>query len=364
VTTSIPPHRQSRRGRPPKPLDPNASRAARLGAELRARRETENLTLQSLAGRIQYSPQHISQVEHGRATVTEAFVQACDAELGAGGALLRLLPDVALEHARISVARVARRRGGDTHSDEEDEVQPTNRRGLAHTAATAALGLGMNAVPAAAREIDPTLPDHWEGLLGILGAHDATHGAHRVLDAVCRELRVISEHRHVARGQLRTALMRVESRYALYAAWLCEDTGDLRGRTALLDRAPHLAREADGPDLVAWVRARQAQWSDPPRAIRLAETGLRTPEAGAHTRALCAVRAAYAHAHIGDVKATERMLAHARRLAAAESAPPPLATSAPLADHVLRCWEARCWAALEPASGRGALRRRPAHMAA
>jgi len=70
-----------------------------------------------------------------------------------------------------------------------------------------------------------------------------------------------------------------------------------------------------------------------------------------HTRALCAVRAAHAHAHVGDAEATERMLVEARRLAADDSAPPPLAISAPLAEHVVPCWEARCWAALKPATG-------------
>jgi hypothetical protein len=40
------------------------------------------------------------------------------------------------------------------------------------------------------------------------------------------------------------------------------------------------------------ARARQAQWADVWSAVRLAEIGLRTPRAGAHTRALCAVRAA------------------------------------------------------------------------
>lgn len=340
-----------RRGRPPKPLDPDASRAARLGAELRTLREAENLTLQALSDRIHYSPQHISQVEHGRGTVTEAFVNACDAELGADGALLRLLPDVLLEHARARSRRVAARRSADMPSDKEDDVDPTNRRGLVEAGAAAVLGLAIAGVPVAAGDVDPALPEHWECLLTILGTHDAVHGPHRVLSSVRHELRLISEHRQVARGELRDALMRVEARWALYGAWLCEDTGDLRGRTALLERALQLAREADQPDLIAWARARQAQWSDVPRAIRLAETGLRTPQAGAHTRALCAVRAAHAHALVGEPEMTRRMLVQARRLAAEDSAPPPLATSAPLAEHVVPCWEARCWAALKPATG-------------
>jgi hypothetical protein len=124
---------------------------------------------------------------------------------------------------------------------------------------------------------------HWERVLAIIGTHDAAHGPHDVLGAACRELWLITSYREVARGDLRTALMRVEARWALHAGWLCHDTGNPRERDALAQRALCLAREADHPDLIAWARARQAQWTDPPRATRIAETGLQTPCAGAHT---------------------------------------------------------------------------------
>lgn len=157
-------------------------------------------------------------------------------------------------------------------------MDPTCRRGLV---------IGMTA---AESEADAPLPDHWDRLLAILGTHDAAHGPHQVFSLARREPRLITEQRRVARGDRRAALMRVEARWAIYAGWLCEDTGDQRGRTALL-------------------------------------------------------------AHLGDATATERMLREARRLAAEDSALPPMATSAPLAEHVLPCWEARCWAALKPATG-------------
>jgi transcriptional regulator with XRE-family HTH domain len=322
-----------RRGRPPKPLDPDASRAAWLGAELRALRTAHDLTLQALSARIAYSSQHISEVERGRATATEAFVQACDAELGADGALVRLLPAVILECARHRSSRSAARRGADMNGDREDD------------------GRGLAAAPAAAHEVDPALPDHWERLLAILGAHDAARGPREALGVARRELRVIAEHREVARGKLRVTLMGVEARWAVFAGWLCEDAGDRRGRAALVERALCLARESDHPDLVAWARARQAEWSEALRAARLAEAGLRTPRAGAHTRALCAVRAAHAHAQIGDAEAVERMLVEAHKFAAQDSPAPPLAASLAVAEHVVRRWEARCWAALEPVTG-------------
>ena len=340
-----------RRGRPPGPLEPSASSAARLGAELRALRAVHDLTLAGLSVRVGYSAQYISQVEHGRTAPSEAFVRVCDVELGADGALMQLLPAVIFEQAQHRSARAAARRGVDIQSDQEDDVDPINRRELAATGTAAVLGLGAAAAPASARHVDPALPGHWEHLLAIIGTHDAAHGPREVLGTARRELRLITEHRKVATGDLRSALMRVEARWAVHAGWLCEDTGDRRGRATLLEHALDLAREADHPDLMAWARARQAQWADLSSAIRIAETGLRTPRAGAHTRALCAVRAAHAHAHIGNANATERLLARAYDLAAKDSAAPPLSVSVPLAEHVVRCWEARCWAALSPARG-------------
>ena len=230
-------------------------------------------------------------------------------------------------------------------------MDPTRRRDLVEDGAAAALSLAVIAPPTRGREVDPALPYHWDRLLAIVGSHDAAHGPHDVLPTARGELHLISAHRMIASGDLRIALMRVEARWAIHGAWLCEDTGDRRGRAALLERALQLAREADHPDLMAWARARQAQWSDPLRAMRLAEAALRTPRAGAQTRALCAVRAAHAYAHLADSEATERMLAQAHELAVQDSAVPPLSTSVPLAEHVVRYWQARCWAILSPAKG-------------
>jgi hypothetical protein len=230
-------------------------------------------------------------------------------------------------------------------------VNPTNRRGLIGVAGATALGASIAAAPAAAREVDPELPEHYAELLRLLGRHDDAFGPRDVIGVVRRELRVIADHRAAARGELRTALMRVEACWSEFGSWLAHDCGDERSRDALLDRALHLAREADYSDMLAWARARQAQWSGvPQRAIRLAEDGLRTPLAGAHTRAMCTTRAAYAHARNGDSQATARALAAAEHLASMESPPLPPPDDG-LTDLLIRRWEARCWAALDPAKG-------------
>ncbi len=85
---------QPHRGRPPKPVDPDASTAARLGAEIRARRQVKGLTLQALAAQIGFSSQHLSQAELAKATVSRSFVSACDRALEAEGSLLGLFPAV------------------------------------------------------------------------------------------------------------------------------------------------------------------------------------------------------------------------------------------------------------------------------
>jgi transcriptional regulator with XRE-family HTH domain len=346
-------------GRPLKPLDPNASAAAKLGAELRARRLDCGLTLAALGSQIGYSPQHVSEVERANVSFSGSFVVACDDALEAGGHLKALYSAVAQEQAALRHLRANARAGLSPALlfQEEvlrivgEDVDPTNRRGLlgAGAAAAALGGLGAIAAPSAARAIDPELPAHWTTLLAVLGHHDDANGPHAVLDTVRRELRVIAEHRAVARGELRTALMRVEARWTVFAAWLANDTGDARGREVLIERSLRLAREADYADVLALARARRAQWSDAPRALSHAQAGLRTHHASPQTRAWCASRVAHAYARLGDADATERMLDEVVSLVSQKSPPPPWSRGLVIEQRHVGAWEARCWLALKPA---------------
>jgi transcriptional regulator with XRE-family HTH domain len=65
-----------RRGRRPKPVDPRASSAARLGAEIRQLRLRRGLTLHEVAQDIRFSIAHLSAVERGGAPASEQFVLA------------------------------------------------------------------------------------------------------------------------------------------------------------------------------------------------------------------------------------------------------------------------------------------------
>lgn len=138
---------QPPRGRPPSPVDPDASHAARLGAEIRARRQAQGLTLKALAARTGFSSQHLSEVERANVPMSEPFVAACDQALDAHGALVALLPAVVYERAlkrhdrstarrrsearrlRPPIQRSSEQRHSSSHAGgpEVDQLAPTNR---------------------------------------------------------------------------------------------------------------------------------------------------------------------------------------------------------------------------------------------
>jgi hypothetical protein len=233
-------------------------------------------------------------------------------------------------------------------------LDPTNRRGLLGAGAAAAIGLPMlGAAPIRAGEIDPELPTHWDDLLRLLGRIDAMNGPAPVLAAVRRELRVIAHYREAARGKLRSELMRVEARWAEFAAWLSNDAGQsVRTRVAWIDRAAALAAAAGYPDIEAIAKMRRSQWAeqehDAVRAAAHARDALRVTGASPQTRVLCELRGANTCALIGDVTRCERHIAAAYTLDADSTAPAGWGWGNRRTSVLIRATEARCWLALEP----------------
>jgi transcriptional regulator with XRE-family HTH domain len=339
------------RGRPPKPLDADSSSAAYLGAELRSRRQARGWTLKQLAEQIGYSMQHVSEVERSRSAPSGPFVAACDRALGARGRLLDLLPAVVNERiAQRQERETARRAAVRCDASEavgDEDVEPTNRRGLLGAGAAAALAAaGVAAAPAAAREVDPELPAHWTRLLDVLSRHDDAFGPHDVLAVVRHQLTLIAAHRQVARDALRTQLLRVESRWAEFAAFLSNDVGQTRRRDVYTDRALQLAREADDRDGTALALMRQGQWAvqelDAQRAVAFTQAALQVPGTSAQVRARCALRAANSHALAGDEPACQRRLDDAYELAE------PSGTPGAVTRVAVRATEARSWLWMQP----------------
>ena len=351
---------QPRRGRPPNPVDPEASHGARLGFEIRTQRIALDLTLGEFGALTGYTAQYVSEVERAKTTPAAPFIVACERALDAHGELEPLLPAVLQERERKRQERAAARRASlpcaATHNEAGDEdVDPTNRRGLLGAGAAAALSGGGAVSAASAREIDPGLVAHWTRLLSLLGRHNAMFGPHEALPTVLHELELIAGHRALASGDLRIELMRVEARWTGFAAWLSNDTGQLRDRDTLTSRVLGLAKESGYQDMVAFARMRQSQWAaqqlDAHRAIAFAEAALRIPRTSEQTRARCELRAAFGHALANDVAACERSLAAAEGSLEHGDDPSfvwPWVGRATIRSHV-RPDEARCWLRMRPA---------------
>jgi len=287
-----------------------------------------------MAGWLHVSQATLSRIEHGHRRLTVDEISGFARSLGLSVAL-RWVP---------------------LHEMGED-VDPLSRRSLFGAGAGAALGFGATTAPAAAREIDPRLVEHWMNLMHLLRRHDAMFGPHDVLDTVRHELDLIAVQRRVARGDLHTQLLGVESRWSWLASWLGRDAGEARFADCCADRARRLAQEANYPDMAAYVLMRQSLWAAPDarKAIALADAGGRTRGASDYIRALCALRVAHGHALAGDAASCERSLAEAHQLL-----PPDHATTdAPLtpwdglgsretSPPYVRAEEARCWLRLQP----------------
>lgn len=192
-------------------------------------------------------------------------------------------------------------------------------------------------------------------LLRVLTRHDAMFGPHDVLAIVRHQLGLIAEHRGIARGELRNRLLRVESRWAEFASWLSNDTGDSRNRDSWGDRSLQLAHEAGHPDMVAWVLMRQSQWAcnrpEPRRVVAFADAACRTPGASEHIRAVSALQEAQGHALANDAVSCERSIANAYRLLddvdTTQTPQEDLGRQDINPSYVLAA-EARCWVQLRP----------------
>jgi hypothetical protein len=141
-------------------------------------------------------------------------------------------------------------------------------------------------------------------LMQLLDRHGGMFGSREVLAAVRRELALIAEHRQTARGELRTQLLRVESRWSQFASWLSNDAGDQGQRDLLAERALRLAREGDYPEIVAYVLLRQCRWAieddDARRASAFAQAARNVRGTTPRMRALCALKQAHGYALAND----------------------------------------------------------------
>jgi len=105
-------------GRPPSPLNPDASAAARLGAEIRSFRVARGFTLETLGRKVGFTAQHISAIEHALTACSRTFIERVDRALGAEGKLADQLEAVVIEQAFVRHDRANARTKAATVEDD------------------------------------------------------------------------------------------------------------------------------------------------------------------------------------------------------------------------------------------------------
>src|SRR5918998_4849981 len=287
------------RGRPPKRVDPDASHAARLGAELRARRVGRNLTLTDLASRIGYSAQHVSEVELANAVASESFVAAADEALGAGGRLVALYPAVVIEQVVERQRRATFRREALRSPVEADDVK---RRAF--------IGLGLAVVLLGPEAAAKASRDDWDRIAQAWSYEvDTAPDRNALLPGLAADLRRL----HASDGP-----QRVVAQLASYVAGLAMSNGDAALARRWWSRARAAAVAAGDRQLTAFVTGRQAVQGlygaySPRRVVILADEALRATSAPCTGRMGALAARTQALAMLGRQRPTSEALAALER---------------------------------------------------
>jgi transcriptional regulator with XRE-family HTH domain len=308
------------RGRPPKSVDADASCAARLGAELRARRAARSLTLQGLSNLAGYTPQHISQVELAQTRVSLEFVECVDRALDAGGALVHLYPAVQAERMaateRRATARRNERRAGEEaarnarileqkrgadHRHEAlrsvQEVDDVNRRRF--------IGLGLSVVVLGPEAVARAGDAEWDRIAHAWSYEIATAKDRRaLLPGLAADLRRL----HAYDGP-----QRVIAQLSSFAAGIAVSIDEQDKARSWWRHARQAARSAGDTHLQSYVASKQAGQAlygacSPRQVLVLADDALSVTQAPCAGRMFALSAKAQAHAMLAQpTPATETL---------------------------------------------------------
>jgi transcriptional regulator with XRE-family HTH domain len=281
------------RGRPPKSVDPNASSSHRLGAEIRACRVARNLTLETLAVQIDYTPQHISEVELAKTCPSEEFVDAVDRALDAQGRLLNLYPAVRVE---MFVEREKRSKARREAIRSVQEVSDVKRRAF--------LGLGLSAVLLGPEAAAHASADQWDRIAYAWSYElDTATDRQALLPGLVADLKRLHPH----------GPPRVVAQLASHAATIAVTAGDTDAARRWWRRARAAAVAAGDNQLIAYVSGRQAVQGlygayTPAQVIVLADRALQATTAPCTGRMQGLGAKAQALAMLGREKASSDIL--------------------------------------------------------
>ncbi|MEA2618839.1 MAG: hypothetical protein QOE72_4622 [Chloroflexota bacterium] len=151
---------------------------------------------------------------------------------------------------------------------------------------------------------------------------DWLFGPALLLSTVDAHLGLVQHLLAVATGYERSELLSVGARYAEFASWLNQDSGNAPAAGYWADRAMDWAHEVDDALMVSYVLMRKSSQAatqrDAGRTIGLARVAQHSDRLTPRVRAVAAQQEAHGHALAGDEVACQRKLDEAFQLSAAD----------------------------------------------
>nr|WP_225993938.1 helix-turn-helix domain-containing protein [Actinomadura rudentiformis] len=300
-----------------------------FGAELRRMRMEAGLSLAQLGELLHYSKGHLSKIENGSKSPSPELArmsadercgtQLSDAALSAKGSLLSLAP-VQSSETQLPEA----------HSD-DDEVwlmnlsdsgtswfHPVDRREALAMTTSSLLGFGLSAQGLSATAREPTALEVFRGLFDQFRSLGQTASPGAVLPPVIAQIHVLRGLSSRAPAGLRDEFLVLGARFAEYAGWMAQESGNDQAALWWTEKAVQMAAAGNDRDLAAYALVRRALVTlyreDATQTVRLARQAQVSPETPRRILGLAAQREAQGHALAGDHKACMESLERARDL--------------------------------------------------
>lgn len=256
---------------------PTLDRMGDFGVELARLRARREWTVRQLARRASISEGQICNLESGRRNPTSAVAAACDAAIGAEGALIRLAESAC--------------RGASAHGPVEVEVEVDS--------CVAGYARILEELKDIGRSAGPRLVD-------------------TPLRTIARILAQTAEH---ADAERRHGVWLLASRFAEYTGWMAQEAGNPAEALRWTDLAVRWGENGGDDTVAAYALVRRASIAehrgDVTTAIRLAGQAAAHAAATPQIRAHAARREAQGHAFLGEYRncheALERSRDHARQ---------------------------------------------------
>ncbi|HZD15413.1 MAG TPA: helix-turn-helix transcriptional regulator [Pseudonocardiaceae bacterium] len=133
-------------------------------------------------------------------------------------------------------------------------------------------------VAATSLRAEPALADTLLGALDLYTSMDNLAGPQSLVDVAPRQLRFVENLLSSARGRDRNQFLYVGARYAEFAGWVYQDTGDLNSAMQMSSVALDFAQEADDETLISYILMRRSNIATdakrPQLALKLADAAL------------------------------------------------------------------------------------------